>query len=72
MGDEAFPQKTYLLKPYPGSHSKGDNEKSTFPIQESSGKCIWNIMPGISNLSEDPTLIAGEEGQHYFCDLYFA
>jgi hypothetical protein len=27
MGDKAFPLKTYLLKPYPGSQSKGDNEK---------------------------------------------
>jgi hypothetical protein len=30
MGDEAFPRETYLLKPYPGSQSKGDNEKSIF------------------------------------------
>jgi hypothetical protein len=30
MGDEAFPLKTYLLKPFPGSQSKGDNEKSVF------------------------------------------
>ena len=36
------------------------------PIQESVGKCIWNIKPEISNLSEDPTIIAGESGQHYF------
>jgi len=30
MGEEAFPLKTYLLKLYPGSQSKGDNEKSIF------------------------------------------
>jgi hypothetical protein len=30
MGDEVFPLKTYLLKPYPGSQSKGDNEKDIF------------------------------------------
>jgi len=30
MDDEAFPLKTYLLKPYPGSQSKGDNEKNIF------------------------------------------
>jgi hypothetical protein len=28
MGDKACPLKTYLLKPYPGSQSKGDIEKS--------------------------------------------
>jgi hypothetical protein len=43
-----------------------------FPIQKSGGKCIWNIKPEISNLPEDPTLIPGECGHHYFCDLYFA
>jgi len=30
MGDEAFLLKTCLLKPYSGSQSKGDNEKSVF------------------------------------------
>ena len=35
-----------------------------FPIQ-SGGKCIWNIKPEISNLSEDPKITAGECGQHY-------
>jgi hypothetical protein len=28
--DEAFPLKTYLMRPYPGSQSKGDSEKSIF------------------------------------------
>jgi hypothetical protein len=55
MGGEAFPLKTYLLKPYPGSQSKGENEKSVlnyvFPMQESGGKCIWNIKSEVSNLS---------------------
>jgi len=30
VGDEAFPLKTYLLRPYPGSQSKGDNKKIIF------------------------------------------
>jgi hypothetical protein len=30
VGDEDFPLKAYLMRPYPGSQSKGDNEKSIF------------------------------------------
>ena len=30
VSDEAFPLKTYLMRPYPGSQSKGDNETSIF------------------------------------------
>jgi hypothetical protein len=30
VGDEAFPLKTYLMRPYAGSLNKGDNEKSVF------------------------------------------
>jgi hypothetical protein len=30
MDDGAFPLKAYLLKPYPGSQSKEDNQKSIF------------------------------------------
>jgi hypothetical protein len=30
VGNEAFLLKTYLMTPYPGSRSKGDNEKSIF------------------------------------------
>jgi hypothetical protein len=30
VGDEAFPLKTYLMRPCAGSQSKGDNEKSIF------------------------------------------
>jgi hypothetical protein len=32
-----------------------------FPRQESGGKCIWNITPEISNLSQDPTITAENE-----------
>jgi hypothetical protein len=30
MDYEVFPLKTYLMRPYPRSQSKGDNEKSIF------------------------------------------
>lgn len=30
VGDEAFPLKTYLLRPYPGRQSNGDADKSYF------------------------------------------
>jgi hypothetical protein len=30
VGDETFPLKTYLMRPYSGSQSKGDNEKRIF------------------------------------------
>ena len=33
VGDEAFPLKTYLIRPYLGSQSKGDNEDSIFNYQ---------------------------------------
>jgi hypothetical protein len=33
VGDEAFPLKTYLIRPDPGSQNKGDNEKSIFNLR---------------------------------------
>jgi hypothetical protein len=64
VGDEAFPLKTYLMRPYPESQSRGDNEKSIFNYclswDRRGGKYMWNIKPEISNLSEDPTLITTE------------
>ena len=53
-----------LMRPYPGLQNKGHNDEhlqlSAFLSQESGGKCIWNIKPEILNLSEGPTIIAGE------------
>ena len=77
MSDKAFPLKTYLLKPYPGSQSKEDNEKSTFNYMLSRSRRVLENAFGILShkfqiFSEDPTIIAGEYGQNYFCDLYFA
>ena len=77
VADEAFPLKTYLRETLPRiAKQRGQWEEhiqlSAFPSQKSGRKCIWNIKPEISNLSEDLTIIAGECGQHYFCDLYFA
>jgi hypothetical protein len=30
VDDEVFPPETYFIRPYSGSQSKGDNEKSIF------------------------------------------
>jgi len=30
VADEAFPLKTYLLRPYPGSINNGDKQKQVF------------------------------------------
>ena len=49
MGDEAFPLKTYLLKPYPGSQSKGNNEKSIFNYILSRSTRVMENAFGISS-----------------------
>jgi len=46
-GDEAFPLKTYLLKPYQGSQSKGDNEKSIFSYMLSRSRIVVENALGI-------------------------
>jgi len=40
VGDEPFPLETYLMRPYPGSPSKGDNEKSIFNYQLSRARRV--------------------------------
>ena len=47
VGDEAFPLKTYLLKPYPGSQSKGDNLKSIFNYMLSRSRRVVENAFGI-------------------------
>ena len=66
--------KFFLWKPNETLHrmtkQRGQWEEylqlTVFPSQESGGKCICNAKPEFSNLSEDPTTIAGECGQQYF------
>ena len=77
MGDEAFSLKTYLLKPYPGSQSKGDNEKNIFSYVLSLSKRVVENAFGI--LSQNfriyqRTLQSLPENADYvtFYDLYFA
>jgi len=47
VGDETFPLKTYLLKPYSGSRSKGDNEKSIFNYMLSRSRIVVENAFGI-------------------------
>jgi hypothetical protein len=49
MGDEAFSLKTCLLKPYLGSQSKGDNEKSIFSYMLSRPRRVVENAFGILN-----------------------
>jgi hypothetical protein len=65
------------MRPYPGSQRKWDNENSIsnywlFQARRVVENAFGLLSQKFQNLSEDPTIIAGECGQHYFCDLYFA
>ena len=50
MGDEAFPLKTYLLKPYPGSKSKRDNEKIVLNYMLSRSRVVENALRILSQI----------------------
>jgi len=47
VGDEAFTLKTYLVRPYPGSQSKGDNEKRIFNFRLSQARRVVENAFGI-------------------------
>jgi len=47
VGDEVFPLKTYLMRPYPGSQSKGNNKKSIFNYRLSRARRVVENAFGI-------------------------
>jgi hypothetical protein len=49
-GDEVFPLQTYLMRPYPGSQSKGDNEESIFNYRLSRARKVVENAFGILSL----------------------
>jgi hypothetical protein len=57
MGDEAFPLKICLLKPYPESQSKGDNVKSIFNYMLSRSRRVvekaFGILRTLQSLPEN-------------------
>jgi len=54
MGDEAFPLKICLLKPYPESQSKGDNVKSIFNYMLSRSRRVVENAFGILSQEFQP------------------